>query len=175
MPLAERLIVPEGDTRFQDGVAGEQSFDVSAQTGDFLLWTKAGLPSYQLAVVVDDARQGVTHVVRGNDLLPSTARQILLYGMLGLGPPPAWFHLPLVRGKDGRRLAKRHGDTRIASYREAGVPAERMIALLARWSGVPAGGSVTAAAFAEAFDLSRLPPDDATFTERDHAWLLAAS
>ena len=178
VPLAERLIVPPGGITFHDEVAGDCSFDVDATVGDFLLWTKAGLPSYQLAVVVDDARQGVTHVVRGNDLLPSTARQVLLYDRLGLGPPPAYVHLPLVRGTDGRRLAKRHGDTRLASYREAGVPGGRVIALLARWSGVAAetaGEHMTAAAFADAFDLDRLPPGDTTFTDEDHAWLMSAA
>ena len=176
VPLAERLIVPAGDVRFRDEVAGPQAFNVHATVGDFVLRTKAGLPGYQLAVVVDDARQGVTHVVRGDDLLPSTARQVLLYERLSLGPPPAYLHLPLVRGADGRRLAKRHGDTRVASYREAGVPAGRVLALLARWSGMPAGvagDSLTAGAFADAFDLARLPPGDITFTEEDHAWLTA--
>lgn len=178
VPLAERLIVPPGGVAFVDAVAGPRAFDVGGTVGDFLLWTKAGLPSYQLAVVVDDARQGVTHVVRGNDLLPSTSRQVLLYQRLGLGPPPAWFHLPLVRGEDGRRLAKRHGDTRLASYREAGVPGERVVALLARWSGMPAelaGEAMTAAAFAHAFELRDLPADDVTFTREDHAWLTDAA
>ena len=176
-PVAQRLVVPPGEVRFVDGFAGPRAFDVAAAVGDFVLWTKAGLPSYQLAVVVDDARQGVTHVVRGDDLLPSTARQLLLHERLGLGPP-AYLHLPLVRGPDGRRLAKRHGDTRVASYRAAGVPAARVLALLARWSGVPAevaGDALTPAAFAEAFDLARLPPRDVTFTAEDHAWLTARS
>jgi glutamyl-tRNA synthetase len=74
---------------------------------------------------------GVTDVVRGDDLLDSAARQILLYDRLNLGPPPKYWHLPLVIGPDGRRLAKRHGDTRLASYRESGVSAGKIIALLA--------------------------------------------
>lgn len=176
--LGERLIVPEGAFDFFDEVAGPQSFNIQETVGDFLLWTKADLPSYQLAVVVDDARQGVTHVVRGRDLLPSTARQNLIRDRLGLGAPPTHFHLPLVRGEDGRRLAKRHGDNRLSSYREAGVPGERVLALLARWSGVPAdlaGESLTAARFAEVFDPGRMPREDTTFTAEDHQWLTAPS
>ena len=89
-------------------------------------------PAYQLAVVVDDAAQGVTEVVRGDDLIPSTPRQLLLYRALGL-TPPRFCHVPLVVGPDGRRLAKRHGDTRLAALRQAGVQAEGLLGLLA-WS-----------------------------------------
>ena len=95
--------------------------NVQADVGDFVVATKMGLPAYQLAVVVDDARQGVSHVVRGDDLLHSTARQLWLYRFLQLKPPARFTHLPLVVGEDGRRLAKRHGDTRIGFYRDIGV------------------------------------------------------
>ena len=81
---AWRLIVPEGEVQINDEVLGPQSVDVQAQVGDFILATKAGLPSYQLAVVIDDARQGVTYVVRGDDLLRSTPRQVLLYRMTNI-------------------------------------------------------------------------------------------
>ena len=97
-----------------------------------MVWKSAGTPAYQLAVVVDDAAQGVTEVVRGDDLVPSTPRQLLLYAALGL-TPPAFGHVPLVVGPDGRRLAKRHGDTRLAALREAGVRPEALLGLLA-WS-----------------------------------------
>jgi glutamyl-tRNA synthetase len=90
------------------------------------------MPAYQLAVVVDDAAQQVTQVVRGDDLVPSTPRQLLIYQALGL-QPPHFIHVPLVVGPDGRRLAKRHGDTRLISLRQAGVRAEALIGLLA-WS-----------------------------------------
>jgi glutamyl-tRNA synthetase len=149
------------------------------EIGDFVVWTKRGMPAYQLAVVVDDARQGVTDVIRGSDLLPSAARQTLLYEALGLAPP-RWWHLPLVIGEDGRRLAKRHGDTRIASYREQGVRPERIIGLLARWSGIGADpdhqpGAMTAAEFRDTFDMATLPRTPIIFTERDHRWLLEQS
>jgi glutamyl-tRNA synthetase len=100
--------------------------------GDFVVWKSAGTPAYQLAVVVDDAANGVTEVIRGDDLVPSTPRQFQLYDALGLSPP-AFAHVPLVVGPDGRRLAKRHGDTRLSALREAGVASEALLGLLA-WS-----------------------------------------
>src|SRR5581483_10695506 len=89
-----------------------------------------GSPAYQLAVVVDDAAQGVTEVIRGDDLVPSTPRQLLLYHALGL-TAPRFAHVPLVIGPDGRRLAKRHGDTRLSILRKAGVKPESLLGLLA--------------------------------------------
>jgi glutamyl-tRNA synthetase len=100
--------------------------------GDFVVWKSAGTPGYQLAVVVDDADMGITEVVRGDDLIPSTPRQLALFQALSL-TPPAFVHVPLVVGPDGRRLAKRHGDTRLAALRASGVRPEELIGLLA-WS-----------------------------------------
>src|SRR6185369_4150963 len=100
--------------------------------GDFVVWKSQGTPAYQLAVVVDDADNGVTCVVRGDDLVSSTPRQLLLYHALGL-TPPHFVHVPLVVGPDGRRLAKRHGDTRLRALREAGIASGQLVGLLA-WS-----------------------------------------
>lgn len=167
-----RLVVEPGVVEVEDGLRGRVGLDPSRTVGDFVLWTKRGCPSYQLAVVVDDARQGVSEVVRGDDLLDSAGRQALLYRALGLGRGPRYVHLPLVRGPDGRRLAKRHGDTRIDSYRGAGCGPERVIGLLARWCGVGCGvEGMTARAFAEAFDLSMLPRGDVVFNEAEDRWL----
>lgn len=172
-PFAWRLIVPQEDVTFDDGVHGPQRMNVQHEVGDFIVATKAGLPAYQLASVVDDARQGITDVVRGDDLLGSAARQVLLYRLLGLGDPPRYWHLPLVVGPDGRRLAKRHGDTRVAAYREAGVPAERLIGLLGFWSGVSdRRRPMTAGEFREAFDIARLPRQAVTCNPEDHDWLM---
>ena len=109
--------------------------DVWETLGDFPLARDEKGAGYAIAVTVDDAAMGVTEVVRGDDLLPATPPQILLYQALGL-QVPAFFHVPLVVGPDGRRLAKRHGDTRIASFREAGVSPERLIGFLARSLGL---------------------------------------
>ena len=115
---------------FEDGLAGHYEMDVWETLGDFPLARDEKGAGYAIAVTVDDAEMGVTEVVRGDDLLPATPPQILLYQALGL-PVPAFFHVPLVVGPDGRRLAKRHGDTRMASFREAGVSPERLIGFLA--------------------------------------------
>lgn len=102
---AIRLRVAPGDTRFDDAVFGPQREDVAATVGDFVLRRRDGLYSYQLAVVVDDAFQGVSRVVRGADLLDNTARQIVLQQRLGL-PTPAYLHLPLATHRDGSKLSK---------------------------------------------------------------------
>ena len=119
-----RFRVPDGEEiRFIDGHAGPQSFlagcDASADFGDFLVWRKDGLPSYQLACVVDDAAMEITEVVRGHDLLKSTARQILLQRALGL-PTPGYFHSDLMCDDAGVRLAKRHDALSLRAMRDAG-------------------------------------------------------
>ena len=177
-----RFATPTGAVSFTDHFAGPQSFDPSASVGDFVVWTKRAQPSYQLAVVVDDHRHAVTQVVRGDDLLDSAARQLLLYRALELPPLPGratvgpeWTHLPLVVGTDGRRLAKRHGDTRVSSYRALGVAPERLIGLIAFWCGVRnAAGTpspMTAAEFVARFDPGTMPRSRVVFTEDDHRWL----
>lgn len=171
---AWRLMVPDGEVAFVDRLHGTQSVDVQQQVGDFIVASKAGLPAYQLAVVIDDARQGVTQVVRGDDLIRSTGRQLLLYRLLELEPVPTYTHLPLVLGPDGRRLAKRHGDTRLDHYRGQGVSAKRIIGLLAYWSGVVHRlCELDTDAFVEGFSMDRLGRGPVTFTKEDEAWLLA--
>ena len=98
--------MPDGEAvKFRDGRLGEQSFTAGADFGDFLVWRKSGEPSYELAVVADDAAMRITEVVRGEDLLLSTARQILLYRVLGFECPD-FFHCPLKIGDDGNKLSK---------------------------------------------------------------------
>ena len=179
-PANWRFFCPPGQSHIVDALAGERWFDVSAIVGDFVLWTKRDQPSYQLAVVVDDHRQFVTHVVRGDDLLDSAARQLLLYHALHFTPgsggagPPAYTHLPLVIGPDGKRLAKRHGDTRLDTYRAQGVPAEAVIGLISSWSlpGSPRT-PMSAQDFADRLDANTLPRSPVTFTDEDHRWLLS--
>jgi glutamyl-tRNA synthetase len=161
--VAWRLRVPDGATTFVDHIAGAHRHGIAATTGDFLVATKEGLPSYQLAVVVDDARQAIDRIVRGDDLLGSTHRQLLLQQRLGIAPPPEYYHLPLVLGEDGRRLAKRHGDSRISHYRGQGVAAERIIALIAEWCGLGKCEELSAKEFAQEFNLAALPRTPITF------------
>jgi glutamyl-tRNA synthetase len=120
--------VPAFDDRFR-GVVSLSRDDIG---GDFVVWKSQDTSAYQLAVVVDDADTGINFVLRGHDLVASTPRQLLLYRALGL-TPPSFAHVPLVVGPDGRRLAKRHGDTRLSSLCSAGVRAEQVVGLLA-WS-----------------------------------------
>jgi glutamyl-tRNA synthetase len=130
VPFAWRFRFTEAPA-FVDEYRGPIALD-PAGLGDFVVWKSVGTPAYQLAVVVDDADMGITEVVRGDDLIPSTPRQLALFQALAL-TPPAFVHVPLVVGPDGRRLAKRHGDTRLAALRAAGVRPEALIGLLA-WS-----------------------------------------
>lgn len=174
--LSWRFATPPGNVSFTDGFVGPCRSDPSTTIGDFVVWTKRNAPSYQLAVVVDDSRQGVTQIVRGDDLLDSAARQILLYRALNVGPEPAYSHLPLVVGQDGRRLAKRHGDTRLDTYRAAGVPRDRIIGLIATWCGVnEERKAVSAEEFRDRFRLSTIPKRVSVFTPEDHQWLLQSS
>jgi glutamyl-tRNA synthetase len=120
-----RLRVPDSEALvFHDGKFGEQRAVVGRDFGDFLVWRKDDVPSYQLACVVDDAELGVTEVVRGADLIKSTFRQMLLFRMLGW-PVPEFFHCPLMNDDHGERLAKRHDSLALRTLREQGVtPAE---------------------------------------------------
>lgn len=167
-----RFVADDGVVDIDDLVAGHQERSPASTVGDFVIWTRRGQPAYQLAVVVDDHRQGVTDVIRGDDLLDSAARQIQLADALGLEWRPRYWHLPLVLGPDGRRLAKRHGDTRVVSYREAGVTPARLVGLIAAWSGVADQPEpMTSHEFAARFDIANLSRNPVTFTTEDDAWL----
>ena len=174
---AIRFRVPDGVIEFEDRFRGRRQFDVGRELGDFVIAKADGTPAYQLAVVVDDAETGVTQVVRGDDLIDSTPRQMLVYQALSLSEhQPDYWHLPLVTGTDGRRLAKRHGDTRLSFYRERGVPAGRVLALLARWSGMTITEQpATAADLVDRFDVSAVPREPIVFTPEDDAWLRGVS
>jgi glutamyl-tRNA synthetase len=174
-PPAWRFAVDPGPIGFDDGVHGAQEFDVAATVGDFVVARADGVPSYQLAVVVDDAAMEVTDVVRGDDLLPSTARQLLLYRALGL-PIPRFAHLPLVVGADGERLAKRHGARSLGELREAGAEPEAVTGLLAEISGLaPAGVRVAPRELVAGFDLRRIARAPARLPEERLAGLAAAT
>ncbi len=120
-----RFRVPDGErVSFEDGHFGPQTYAAGCDFGDFPIWRRDDIPAYQLACVVDDHGMRITEVVRGEDLLKSTARQLLLYRALGF-TAPAFFHCPLVRDAEGRRLAKRTDSLSIRSLRERGhTPAE---------------------------------------------------
>lgn len=123
-----RFQVPDGEgISFVDGACGMQTFVAGKDFGDFVVWRHDNTPSYQLAVVVDDAAMRITEVVRGADLLRSTARQLLLYRALCLAAP-AFYHCPLVTDAAGVRLAKRHDALSLRRLREAGSTPGDLIA-----------------------------------------------
>jgi glutamyl-tRNA synthetase len=134
-PPALRFIVPDkGTVSFTDGFCGLQQFPAN-YGGDFVLKRADHMYAYQLAVVVDDQAMGITDVLRGDDLLDSTPRQLHLYEAFGW-QPPAFAHVPLVLGPDGRRLSKSHGDIAICSLRDAGAKPEAIVGWLAYLSGL---------------------------------------
>jgi glutamyl-tRNA synthetase len=170
---AIRFNVGDEVVDFVDHVRGAQRFEM-ARLGDFVIQKADLTPAYQLSVVVDDAEMGVTDIVRGNDLIDSTPRQIMLYRALGLADRiPKYYHLPLVVGADGRRLAKRHGDTRLAHYRDLGVPASRVLELLARWLGIETDRVSKASDLVEHYKLDSADRDSIVFTADDDAFLRA--
>jgi glutamyl/glutaminyl-tRNA synthetase len=121
-----RFRVPDGETiSFVDGRYGPQHYVAGKDFGDFVVWRHDDVPAYQLAVVVDDAAMKITEVVRGADLLKSTARQVLLYRALGL-QPPAFYHCPLLNDESGARLAKRHDALSLRKLRQNGVTPESL-------------------------------------------------
>jgi glutamyl-tRNA synthetase len=123
-----RFRVPDGEPiEFVDENLGPQRFVVGVDFGDFVVWRRDDLPSYQLACVVDDAAMRITEVVRGADLLKSTARQILLNRALGFDNPK-WYHCRLVVDRNGRRLAKRHDALSIRALRERGLTPKDILA-----------------------------------------------
>jgi glutamyl/glutaminyl-tRNA synthetase len=121
-----RFRVPDGRVvQFEDGTQGVQQFTAGKDFGDFVVWRRDDVPAYQLAVVADDAAMNITEVVRGCDLLKSTARQILLYEALGIAPP-TYYHSDLLVDDKGERLAKRSDALSLRALREQGVTPERI-------------------------------------------------
>jgi glutamyl-tRNA synthetase len=163
----------EVDMTFHDLHAGPQRCNLARDLGDFVIAKSDGSPAYQLAVVVDDHDMGITEVVRGDDLIPSTFRQLALYDAFGW-TPPQFAHVPLVIGPDGRRLAKRHGDTRLSVLREAGVPAERLVGLLAQTCGLQATPEpISAHDLLGRFDWNHVPHEPLVFTREMWQGLLS--
>jgi glutamyl-tRNA synthetase len=149
---------------FDDLAAGRQTFPPGCG-GDFVVKRADGIISYQLAVVVDDAAMGITHVLRGFDLLDSTPRQLLLYESLGL-TPPCFAHVPLLNGPDGKRLAKRHGDIAISGIRTAGVRPEKVVGFLAASSGlIERPEPMQASELIPLFHMERIPKEPVSVTE----------
>jgi glutamyl-tRNA synthetase len=151
-----RLRVPPGETAFEDELAGPQRFDIQSLVGDFVLRRADGIFAYQLAVVVDDGAQGITQVLRGADLLPSTARQILLHRLLG-NKEPRWAHAPLVLSAAGERLSKRDQSLSLSALRAIGEDPLALVSKLADLSGLCAPQHASPRQLVSGFSLSRVP------------------
>src|SRR5512145_720150 len=163
---ALRFAVPEGPVTVEDQFVGPSTFDAAAECGDFLVLRKDQVPSYQLAVVVDDAVSGVTEVVRGDDLLPSAARQQLLARALSQ-PSPEWYHVPLVVDDLGRRFAKRTDALSLRELRERGVDPRSIVGWAARHSGWPELERATPVELVGSFDWNRVPRSPLSVTAED--------
>jgi glutamyl-tRNA synthetase len=164
-----RLRMPDGTTTFTDLVRGEVSFD-HAHVPDFVLQRADGSPLYTLAVAVDDVLMKITHVVRGEDLLSSTPRQLAVYRAMGVAEAdfPVFAHLPYVLGQDGQKLGKRNGVAAVNWYREEGFLPEAMDNYLALLGWSPGGNreSFTLAEMAAEFDLAKVNRNAAQFDLR---------
>ena len=159
---AWRVQVPEETVSFRDQIQGDYAQNLAAECGDFILRRSDGVYAYQLAVVVDDAFQGVTQVVRGSDLLDSAPRQLWLQSKLGL-PHPEYGHVPLLLSPDGRRLAKRDRDLELSQLKER-FTAPQLVGRLALAAGLlPEGDPVTPQELLPHFAWDKLPRRDFVF------------
>ncbi|MGM0669400.1 MAG: glutamate--tRNA ligase, partial [Gemmatimonadota bacterium] len=154
-PFAVRFRVPEGETRWVDGVHGEIRFR-NEEIDDLVILRSDGTPTYNLAVVSDDVEMGITMVLRGDDHLSNTPKQILLYEALGR-PVPSFGHVPMILGPDGKRLSKRHGATAVGEYAREGILSEAMFNFLALlgWSPGDDREVLTRQELVEAFSVER--------------------
>lgn len=172
-PYVVRFASPsEGETWVKDMVLGDVSFN-NADLDDLILLRADGSPTYNLAVVVDDADMGITHVVRGSDHLNNTPRQIQLYQALGLNVP-SFAHIPLIHGPDGAKMSKRHGAVAITEYREQGYLPHALVNYLARLGWSHGDDEVfSLAALVEHFDLNHVGKGAARFDKDKLDWLNA--
>lgn len=170
-PFAVRFRVPDGETRFEDMVHGEIRFG-NDDIDDLVILRSDGSPVYNLAVVSDDAAMGITHVIRGDDHLSNTPKQVLLYRALGLAEP-VFGHVPLILGTDGKRLSKRHGATAVGDYAAEGILPEAMMNFLALlgWSPGDDREFMTREELIDAFGPSRILKKSSVFDPDKLSWL----
>jgi nondiscriminating glutamyl-tRNA synthetase len=165
-----RFIVPSGEILVQDEVRGEVRFP-DDQLGDFVLTRSDKSPTYNFTVVVDDALMKVTHVIRGEDHLSNTPKQILLYNALGY-QPPKFAHLSIIKGADGQKLSKRHGETSVESYKAKGYLPEAFLNYLALLGWAPKSGEILSLdQMAAEFDLTHVGKSGAIFDPVKLHWM----
>ncbi len=162
---------PKRQLSFHDMVRHTMSFDLNL-IGDFVLVRSSGLPAYNYAVVVDDALMQITHVIRGEDHIINTVRQLLLFEALGI-PPPRYAHLSMVMGEDNSRLSKRHGATSLGQFRKQGVLASALFNYLALLGWSPPGEKelLSRDELIQAFSLERVSRSAAVFDYKKLFWI----
>src|SRR3984893_2135908 len=170
MARAVRFRVPEGTMRFDDLVHGPIEFD-GAHIEDFVILRSDGHPTYQLSVVSDDVEMAITHVVRGDDHISNTPKQILLYRAIG-APLPQFAHVPLILGPEKKRLSKRHGATSVIEYARQGYLPEAMVNFLALLGWSPGGDRelFTRDELVKAFALEGISGGNAVFNPEKLEW-----
>ena len=170
-PFAVRFLVPDGETSWRDLVHGNMRF-ANTEIDDFVILRGDGTPTYNLAVVSDDADTAITHVLRGDDHLSNTPKQILLYEALGR-PVPEFGHLPMILGPDGKRLSKRHGARAVDAFRAEGVLPEAMVNFLALlgWSPGTDEELLSRDDLVERFSLERVLKKGAVFDPAKLFWM----
>ncbi len=170
-PRAIRFLVPPGSSRFDDLVHGPIAFD-NAHIEDFVILRSDGHPTYHLSVVSDDVEMKMTHVVRGDDHISNTPKQILLYEAVG-APVPQFAHVPLILGPDKKRLSKRHGATSVMEYARRGYLPEAMVNFLSLLGWSPGAGDrelFTADDLKQVFDLRGISGGNAVFNPEKLDW-----
>ncbi|HEX6913029.1 MAG TPA: glutamate--tRNA ligase [Longimicrobium sp.] len=170
-PHTVRFRVPGGETRWDDVVHGDTRFD-NASIEDFIILRTDGTPIYNLAVVSDDVDMRITHVIRGDDHIPNTPKQILLYQALG-APVPVFAHLPMILGPDGKKLSKRHGATAVGDYALLGVLPEALFNFLAflGWNPGDEREVMEKEELVQAFSLERINKKSAIFDTEKLFWM----
>ena len=167
---AVRFLVPTGKTSYVDDVHGRIEFD-HEQIEDFVILRSDGQPTYQLSVVADDVAMQISHVIRGDDHISNTPKQLLLYGALG-EKPPAFAHVPLILGTDKKRLSKRHGATSVTEYERMGYVPEAMVNFLGLLGWSPGGDReiMTRAEMIDAFALDGISGGNPVFNPEKLDW-----
>lgn len=170
-----RIKVPSdrGDVVINDAVHGEVTFDAK-ELDDFVIFRSDGTPTYNFATVVDDAAMGITHVIRGDDHLSNTPRQVMVYEALG-APVPVFAHISMILGADGKKLSKRHGATSVEEYRDAGYISDAFVNYLSLlgWSLDGETTIVPRDVLASRFSLNRISKNPATFDPKKLDWVNA--
>ncbi len=170
-----RIKVPEdrGDVVIHDAVHGDVTFDAK-ELDDFVIFRSDGTPTYNFATVVDDAAMGITHVIRGDDHLSNTPRQVMVYEALG-APVPVFAHISMILGADGKKLSKRHGATSVEEFRDQGYLPDAFMNYLALLGWSPDGETtiVPRDVLASTFSLDRVSKNPATFDPAKLDWINA--